>query len=309
MGKILQVIKKDSDFENGKVKINLYDTSFKTLSKLMDSVPGQTVQNAATGQKVGYQVFRNLNSLQYAERVKLERFTSQYNSWVNTSKSKVSNLINFNYIFTSLTQNYSNAIVKDSKLDMLLLEKIVNPEKEIYDFIIKANDHMQSNLSKLREWSKKRRYGSCVNHYISREFEMKERSSWIITQRPGNNVGVSIGGSPHDKNRITFYNLQNLPVGSTATCKLTGLYDRGEPGGGNSTRFTGEAVFSVKREPLFSGDKEGYFRVTSVTWRGGTNNGTDGTNGTDYYTSKNTPSPHFNTSNVNLKFLKSRVLI
>lgn len=300
MGKILQVIKKDSDFENGKVKINLYDTSFKTLSKLMDSVPGQTVQNAATGQKVGYQVFRNLNSLQYAERVKLEKFTSQYNSWVNTTKSKVSNLINFNYIFTSLTQNYSNSIVKDSKVDMLLLEKIVNPEKELYDFTIKADDHMQSNLSKMREWSKKRSYGSCVNQYISKTFQIEARGVLIKTKTPGHGVSASLVeiGSSYNKNyHVILSNLDNIPVGSTIT-----VHYRVERFGNH----VGDINFSIKKNSLGANIDDGYLVLHNFSAGG---NGVQRVYGSNYYTHKNIPSPHFNTSSVNLKFLKSRVLI
>lgn len=298
MGKILQVIKKDSNFQNGKVKINLYETSFKTLSKLMDSVPGQTVRNAAAGQKVGYQVFRDLNSLQYAERVKLERFKTLYNSWINTAKSKVSSLLNFNYIFSSLTQNYSNTIVKDSKLDMLLLEKIVNPEKEIYDYIIKADDSMQNNLSKLREWSKKRPYGSNVNKCVSKTFEVMARTSLRKTVSPAYGVTANFEevGSHYNKNyRVVLSNLNNIPINRTVTVNY-----RLERFGNH----IGDINFSIKKNSLGINFDDG--NIVFVRFN---TSGTNRVYGSNNYEFKNIPSPHFNTSNVNLKFLKSRVLI
>lgn len=288
MGKILQVIKKDSNFQNGKVKINLYETSFKTLSKLMDSVPGQTVQNAAAGQKVGYQVFRDLNSLQYAERLKLERFEGLYNSWINTAKSKVSSLLNFNYIFSSLTQDYSNTIVKDSKLDMLLLEKIVNPEKEIYDFIIKADDSIQNNLSKLREWSKSKVYGSNCKNFVSGLSVGDTSIGWGIKSTTGPCSWSLQRGIENNKSRVTATNLQALSVGQSSSVRVIG---------GSSRDY----IVSITRLSLGNvSENDGYFTYSSVY--------PDGPN-TGGFNLFNIPSPHFDTSNVNLQFLKSRVLI
>lgn len=297
----MQVTRKNTDFEKGRIKLDLYETGFRQLSKVLGSVPGQTQLNASTGQIVGFEMFKDINERQWALKLKADNFSSIYNDWINKKKLKVSTLINFSYNFSSLTQYYYNGIKMGDKMDMFLMEKVVNPEKELDDFTLKGNDSMNNNLEKLKEWSKTKQYHSCVNQVRSPGFKALTMADWKTTVNPGYGIGVNY--ISRDKvATVNLSNIKNIPMGVTVHFETTGE-TLIEPNDGKEAR----AGFYISRTPLFTGDTEGKINIYGQYCVGDGSDGFSGGSGVSSWTGDS--SPHFDTNNLTLPFLQSRILI
>lgn len=301
MGKIMQVTNKNTDFERGRIKLDLYETGFRQLSKVLGSVPSQTQMNASTGQIVGFEMFKDINARQWSLKLRCDSFVSRYNTWINLANKKVGNLDNFSYSFSSLTQNYSNYIKQGDQMDMFLMEKVVNPEKELDDFTLKGNSSMSNNLNELKEWSKRKQYHSCVNQIVSPGFQALTISSWKTTVNPGHGIGVNY--TSRDKvAKVNLSNIRNIPMGTTVHFETTGE-TLIEPNDGKEVR----AGFYISRTPLYTGDTEGKINIYGRYCVGDGSDGFSGNQGVSSWTGDH--SVHFDTNDLTLPFLESRILI
>lgn len=172
--KIMQVINKTTNFESGVVDLKLYQTGFKTLTKIITSVPGQTVENAQTKNLVGYQFFHDLNNKQLEVRKVVDRYKVNYNDVIATYRRKVPNLIDFLYNWTSCV-DYKSQIKSGDKADYKLFTKLVAAEKELYDYKNYSYDHIKRNAETLGQWGKDKRYVSCFHKavFIANQFFRK----------------------------------------------------------------------------------------------------------------------------------------
>ncbi|MGL5100518.1 MAG: hypothetical protein ACRC6B_10920, partial [Fusobacteriaceae bacterium] len=177
MARIMQVIEKKNNFDSGTVDLKLYQTGFTALTKIITDVPGQTVDNALANQEVGYQFFHDLNNKQIAVRTYIDKFKTDYNNSINGFKNTITNLINFDYTWLSCV-DYKSQIIAGDKADYKLFQKVVNAEKELYDYRLYAGDHIKRNCSIMGDWSRNRKYGSCLKKILSKEIETNGTGDW-----------------------------------------------------------------------------------------------------------------------------------
>ncbi|MGL5964097.1 MAG: hypothetical protein ACRCZ2_06850 [Fusobacteriaceae bacterium] len=302
MARIMQVIDKKTDFSKGTVDLNLYQTGFKTLTKTISSVPGQTVDNAAAGQNVGYQFFHNLNDKQLAVRSYLDVFKNKYQNQINSFKGWGIDLFNFSYNFTSCI-DYKSQIKAGDKADYKLLQKIVNAEKELYDYRLYASDHIRKNCSIMAEWSKTRKYGSTTKWIDTDTMEMKHdsESSWHFYSSY-NGLSCEIHGSG-DKAFLRIFGLEQLPLGEKGWVQIE--YKNYRNGGAFMK-------WDVWKHKLGTGIDDGYFTKPDLTYTNG--NGYDklrpDIHAGGQYGNNGKTSPHFtdSTNKYDFAFFKGRVI-
>ncbi|MGL4999467.1 MAG: hypothetical protein ACRC5T_10905 [Cetobacterium sp.] len=299
MARIMQVIEKKSNFDNGTVDLKLYQTNFLGLTKTITSVPGQTVENATIEQEVGYQFFHDMNDKQIAVRNYLDNFLPKYNAEIIRLKATVKNLIDFSYNWKSCV-DYKSQIVAGDRADYRLFQKVVNAEKELYDYRLYVGDHVKRNCSIMGEWSKQRNYGSCLKKILSKEIETNGTGDWgwdVVEQ--GKYITGAIKHEARDKKRFYIDNMHLIPVGETDTFLVSV--------GGN-----GRIACKVTKHSLGTSEDDGFFSG-NVDFETIVNNGAvRKINGISYVEqTTGMPSPHFanTTGTYDLAFFKTRKLI
>ncbi|MGL4425840.1 MAG: hypothetical protein ACRCTC_06270 [Cetobacterium sp.] len=216
MSRIMQVIEKKTIFDKGTVDLKLYQTGFISLTKIITDVPGQTVENAIPKQEIGYQFFHDLNDRQIVVRDYIDNiYKPKYNLEIDKKRKTVLDLIDFSYNWKSCV-DYKSQVVAGDKADYRLFQKIVNAEKELYDYRLYAGDHIKRNCEIMSEWSKNRNYGSCLKKLRSKEIETNGTGDhgWSIQQQGAYIKGEVIWGAK-DKRRIDLNELQKIPLGET----------------------------------------------------------------------------------------------
>ncbi|MGL5963524.1 MAG: hypothetical protein ACRCZ2_03875 [Fusobacteriaceae bacterium] len=304
MPRIMQVIEKKTDFGKGTADLKLYQTGFATLTKLITSVPGQTVDNATAGQDVGYQFFHDLNNKQLAVKSYLEaRFPKKYNDILTAIKAKGPQTNAFSYVWKSCV-DYKGQIVAGDKADYKLLQKLVNAEKELYDYRFYAQDHMFNNLNIMREWSKNRKYGSTTAWVESDVIEMRfnSGSKWenYNTSHPGITCEIVGGG---DKAFVRIHGVSNIPLGGKGWVQI---------------KYTnvGDVCYikmDIWRNKLNVANDDGYFTMPNLDPNFELNTKVfdkmQGSKGGEYANNGNS-SPHFDKpATINAKWLQDRKLI
>ncbi|MGL4999476.1 MAG: hypothetical protein ACRC5T_10955, partial [Cetobacterium sp.] len=227
-----------------------------------------------------------------------DKFLPKYDSEITRLKATVKNLIDFSYNWKSCV-DYKSQIVAGDRADYRLFQKVVNAEKELYDYRLYAGDHIKRNCSIMSEWSKQRNYGSCLKKIYSKEVETNGTGDWgwdVVEQ--GKYITGTISGRK-DKRNFYIDNVNLIPVGETDTFLVSV--------GGN-----GRIACRVTKHSLGTSEDDGFF-TGEVDFEIIVNNGAvrriRGTSSVEQMTGM--PSPHFSntTGAYDLAFFKTRKLI
>lgn len=286
----MQVIDKRSNFMSGTVDLKLYQTNFIGLTKVITDVPGQTVLNAVEGQNVGYQFFHDLCLKQLDARNYVDRFKPIYNAEIDKKKPTVNSLLPFSYNWKSCV-DYRNQIVSGDKADYRLFQKVVNAEKELYDYRLYVSDHIKRNCDIMAVWGANRKYGSNVSMLSTFSYELSGGSDGNFSIiKNDKNLKIDLIKLGKEKFRLNIFELQKIPVGETALIDV------------NSRQ--GVFKFGITRNYLGSLPDDGYFTKVTVLQ-----------NPAKQYESETyqlfgVKSPHFKKDGVyDLDFFKTRRLI
>lgn len=290
MGRIMQVIDKRSNFTSGTVDLKLYQTNFVGLTKVITDVPGQTVLNATEGQNVGYQFFHDLCLKQLDTRNYVDRFKPVYNAEIDKKKPTVNNLLPFSYNWKSCV-DYRSQIVSGDKADYRLFQKVVNAEKELYDYRLYVSDHVKRNCDIMAVWGAGRKYGSNVEMLSTFSYELSGGSDGNFSiVKNDKNLRIDLIKLGPEKFRLNIYELQKIGVGEQALIDV------------NSRQ--GVFKFGITRHPLGTTQDDGYFTKVEVIQNPASQYEAE------TYRLFNIKSPHFKKDGVyDLEFFRTRKLI
>lgn len=223
MAKLMEIIEKNPDFKKGTVSMRMLDTTFSQLTRKIGSQAGVDYKTVTKGQMLSKELLQSLNRDQLALKEKLLRWQHAYNTYIDSIKSKITDATHFDYVFTSLIDYSSKYAPNKTLADYYLFAEFVNAEKELYEFgHYWGREHMSDLLFKMKEWSKRKNYGSCVGE-VALEFETRSTSTdWTITQKSGLTVRTNSGGDTHRHDKVWLYisGLQGMKIGESRTVKV-----------------------------------------------------------------------------------------
>lgn len=215
MAKLMEIIEKNPDFKKGTVSMRMLDTTFSQLTRKIGSQAGVNYKTAAKGQMLSKELLQSLNRDQLALKEKLLKWQQAYNAYIDSIKSKITEATHFDYVFTSLIDYTSKYVPNKTLADYYLFAEFVNAEKELYEFgHYWGREHMRDLLFKMKEWSKRKNYGSCVGE-VAVEFETRSTSTnWTISQKEGLIVRTDSGGDTHRHDKVWLYisGLQDMKI-------------------------------------------------------------------------------------------------
>ncbi|MGL5051680.1 MAG: hypothetical protein ACRC6E_13790, partial [Fusobacteriaceae bacterium] len=255
-------------------------------------------------QEVGYQFFHDLNDKQIAVRTYIDKFKTDYNDSIDDFKKTITNLISFDYTWLSCV-DYKSQIIAGDKADYKLFQKVVNAEKELYDYRLYAKDHIKNNAEKMFAWSKNRNYGSCVKTITTRGIEFGIYAALDNTAKTQFKYASGSGQSFSNEyyKKIIITNLHLIPVGVTDTAVFPIISRNGS---------SGTCTISVTRHKLNTTEDDGYFNVSPSFAFAGSWEGSLKYVGSDSISARTgASSPHFFKANgdYDLAFFKTRKLI
>ncbi len=309
MSKLMEIIEKSPDFEKGTATLRFLDTTFSQLTRKIGSKTGADFKIAKARDTLSKELLISLNKEQLLLKDKLILWQQSYNAWINSIKRKITGATNFEYNFTSLIDYSSKYVVNKTLADYYLLTEVINAEKELYEFgHYWGRNHMINIQNQMKEWSKTKLYGSCVDT-IELEYEVRHSGFWELQDTSGLNA-VLDGYNRHDKRWLSISGLEKIKIGETKTIRIkatSGTYDG---------KVHALCYFSIKRNTLNSNYDDGYFVLNA--W--GTSHGGDDWEMPIYYFDKVRTWPrvkkwtgksslHFDTDNISLTWMKSRVLL
>ena len=310
MSKLMEIIEKSPDFEKGTATLRFLDTTFSQLTRKIGSKTGADFKIAKARDTLSKELLISLNKEQLLLKDKLILWQQSYNAWINSIKGKITGATNFEYNFTSLIDYSSKYIVNKTLADYYLLTEVINAEKELYEFgHYWGRNHMLNTLNKMKEWSKYRVYGSSVAT-IGVDYETRRSTPWQIIDNAGLTVSLA-NNDRHDKKWVYISGMSNMGLGETRTVKIYMRLEWISGGGGSGDSETshlleGYAYFSITRNRLNSIYDDGYYTYTA--WMSGAL--ADSVRSWPTVTSwTGKSSPHFETSDVTLPWMTSRVLI
>ena len=228
-GKFLEIIKKTSDFDNNEMSLLCRDTSFGGVGKKVSSELGQTLENVAPSQKVGYQLFEDIRTKQDVMYQRFSSLINSYNSWLeNVVWNRYGRGGASEYPQYIIPSPPNHIVNEGDNADFNLLTEIINLDQaslygSYHDLTL---ERFPSNIQKLKEWSKNRIYGSCVGLITSRYVEMNREYSWRSIGISSSVAGVSANWEfnyPRRGNRMLITGLTNIPVGGNVV--LTATWD------------------------------------------------------------------------------------
>ncbi|MEJ6466655.1 hypothetical protein [Fusobacterium ulcerans] len=309
MSKLMEIIEKSPDFEKGTATLRFLDTTFSQLTRKIGSKTGADFKTAKARDALSKELLISLNKEQLLLKDKLILWQQSYNAWINSIKGKITGATNFEYNFTSLIDYSSKYVVNKTLADYYLLTEVINAEKELYEFgHYWGRNHMVNIQNQMKEWSKTKLYGSSVDT-IELEYEVGSSGFWELQDTAGLNV-VLDGYNRHDKRWLSISGLEKIKIGETKTIRI-----KATAGAYNGKAYA-LCYFSIKKNTLNSNYDDGYFVLNA--W--GTSHGGDNWEIPVYYFDKvrtwprvkkwtGKSSPHFDTDNISLAWIKSRVLI
>lgn len=310
MSKLMEIIEKSPDFEKGTATLRFLDTTFSQLTRKIGSKTGADFKTVKATDTLSKELLISLNKEQLLLKDKLLLWQQSYNTWINSIKGKITGATNFEYNFTSLIDYSSKYVVNKTLADYYLLTEVINAEKELYEFgHYWGRNHMLNTLNKMKEWSKYRVYGSSVAT-IGVEYETTRSTPWQIIDNAGLTVSLA-NNDRHDKKWVYISGMSNMGLGETRTVKIYMRLEWISGGGGSGDSETshlleGYAYFSITRNRLNSIYDDGYYTYTA--WMSGAL--ADSVRSWPTVTSwTGKSSPHFETSDVTLPWMTSRVLI
>lgn len=231
MSKIMQIARKNTSFERGVVDLDLVETSFKGLAKTLASAPSQKLENIATGEVLGFEVFKDINLKQYALKQRCDIFLNRYNTFIDYARRKGVSVSRRGFTFRDLTSNYYAKIKKGDPIDLNLMRKVVTPELELRGFREEMNSSMLSTQAKLKEWSKSKNYSDVVRSATSRPVKAISEFAELFV---GDVVGINssdvvverIRGGEENW-RVTVKNIENITAGTEVSFNVYGKGYRG----------------------------------------------------------------------------------
>jgi hypothetical protein len=310
VSKLMEIIEKTPNFKKGIATLKFLDTSFTMLSRKIGSRGGSNFETAKMGDMLSKELLVSLNSKQLYLKSRLIIWLNNYNTWLNSIKNKIPEINNFEYNFSSLIDYSSKYVANKTLADYYLLAEVINAEKELYEFgHYWGRNHMLNTLNKMKEWSKYKVYGSSVAT-IGVEYETRRSTPWQIIDNAGLTVSLA-NNDRHDKKWVYISGMSNMGLGETRTVKIYMRLEWISGGGGSGDSETshlleGYAYFSITRNRLNSIYDDGYYTYTA--WMSGAL--ADSVRSWPTVTSwTGKSSPHFETSDVTLPWMTSRVLI
>lgn len=319
MSKLMEIIEKSPNFENGTAVLKFLDTSFTMLTRKIGSKIGANFITAKKGDPLSKELLVSLNQDQLVLKNKLLEWINKYNLWINSIKNKIVGVTNFYYNFSSLVDYTSKYIINGTLADYYMLTEIVNAEKELYEFgYYFAKNHMLTIQNQLKKWSITQPYGSCVNS-AEIEFEVRNSGMWSIESDGG--LGVTLdNNNKHDKRWIYVSGIQGIALGETRTI----IVKADNSPSNNNYKIYALCYFSITRAKLNSGIDDG--KIVFKAWgesydttpSDGGGDGKSLRSGSYYDKVRSGPnvkswtgkiSPHFNTEDITLAWIVSRVLV
>ena len=304
MAKLMEIIEKNPNFKNGTTSLKLLDTTFTQLTRKIGSNPEADFKTAKAGDILSKELLVSLNQEQLSLKDKLLLWKDAYNEWINSKKSKVTALSNFEYEFSSLV-DYSNKYIPGTTLaDYYLLTEVANAEKELYEFgYYWGKNHILDSLNTLKEWSKTQSYGSCVKKiYMIWDISPGGSTGWrIINNGQIDGLDINLFWSPYDKGHLYVSGLQNIKVGETRT--LITQTEREDNYGSSYWVDAGE--LKITRNSLNSEYDDGYYTFNARVLRHGMY--IELWPRVEEWTGEH--SPHFDNDNPTLPWIKNRVLL
>lgn len=267
MAKLMEVIEKSPNFKKGTVSMKLLDTTFSQLTRKIGSQHGADYKTVRSGQMLSKELLQSLNRDQLALKDKLLKWQQAYNTYIDSIKLIITDATHFNYTFTSLVDYTSKYVANKTLADYYLLTEFVNAEKELYEFgHYWGRNHMLNLLSQMKEWSKKRWYGSSVEE-IAVEYETSLTSTkWSIVDNAGLNVKLP-EDTTHDKMWVYVSNLKSMGIGETKIVKVKAVHPQ------NNGGSIGYGFLEIKRNSLenLGSINDGYYSVRA--WHEGLRDG------------------------------------
>lgn len=299
MAKLMEIIEKNPNFKNGTTSLKLLDTTFTQLTRKIGSNPGANFKTAKAGDILSKELLVSLNQEQLSLKDKLLLWKDAYNEWINSKKSKVTTLSNFEYEFSSLV-DYSDKYIPGTTLaDYYLLTEFINAEKELYEFgHYWGKNHMLDNLNLIKEWSKTQVYGSCLKTiYMIWDINFGSSRKWrILDNGQISDLEVTLHVNPDDKGHLYVSGLQNIKIGETRSIVTqTTRY--------NYEGYVSGGTLNITRNSLGKDSDDGYFTFTAIK----TGLDVELWPRAEEWTGKH--SPHFDNDNPTLPWLKNRVFL
>jgi hypothetical protein len=131
--KLMEITEFKKKLKKGQATLKLLDTGFSQLTRKITSDPGASYLTAEAADPFSKEVIVSLNQAQLEYKPRLENLFAAYNAWIDSVKSKLPEISNFTYNFTSLIDYSSAYIAGVTPADYYMLKSIVNAEKEIYE--------------------------------------------------------------------------------------------------------------------------------------------------------------------------------
>jgi len=217
MAKIMEITSIKKDFKNNKAQLELSDTSFSSFSKVFKSVPGQTVDNLASGQYLGYEAAHDLYAKQKAVFDKLVAAKATINAW-STANSNLYGRGTVPAFSPGLSlEDYTADFFEGTPANWRALTTLINPELTLYKYTKYFETHFLTVQNYLKEWSKNRNYGSTTQSVLG-FFESNSDSQPRAFSSTVPGVTFS-NNTSSDKVTVTVSGLNNIPDG--VTCKIT----------------------------------------------------------------------------------------
>ena len=220
MAKLMEIIEKSPNFEKGTVTLKLLDTDFDQLTrKIGTSSTNNNYKTVKVGDMLSKELLISLNQDQLEMKNLLNRWLNECNNRIDLLNKTVGTLKHFTYNFSSLIDYSSTYVPNETLADYYLVTEFVNAEKEMYEFgHFWGAKHIYETGQLIKEWSKNRDYGSCVDSiYCLYEIRDGHSYNWKLHQNT-HNLEVKIENRDRsDFCYLTVSGVDKIPLGETAT--------------------------------------------------------------------------------------------
>lgn len=313
---IMEIVKKTDDFENNTSKIDLLDTTFRSLGKVIGSDPGKDWKTFSSGDILSKEGLISLNDEQSSFVPRFENFKDDHNAWVQANTDKGVSEINYSINVEDWAIRYNVDISNPSNSTpasyQQVLTDIANAEKQLYETTYDHTEQLyKSNQEVLKNWSKARPYTNCIETFISAEYrtstsKFKWNNNGITTSVTGV-AAVWEGEGERSRNRFKVSGLTNLSLGQSVNIKGSASYTTiGSPDNPGGITYSCDCKWTIKRTPLGVTFDDGKIEHISHDITGSSS---EGVYGTQTYIYNGNSSPHFESEDLNLPWFKTRVFL
>lgn len=222
MAKLMEIINKNQNLKNGTITLKFLDTTFTQLTRKLGSLPEANFKTLKANDILSKETLVSLNQEQLLFKPKLLKWKDLYNEYLEVLRQKeIPGLVDFEYNFSSLIDYSSKYKPGKTLVDYYMLQEIVNAEKEIYEFgHFWGRNHIKQTANKLKEWSKKKNYGSTVG-MVQTCYEL--RNNTLIQSITGNTHNITIKTEHFGRGDFIYLqvsDLHKIPVGNSMTIKI-----------------------------------------------------------------------------------------